>query len=292
MSQAIRRRPARSPQLRQIADNWVLTPAKPKAVIHFLGGAFFAAAPQVAYRRVLEQLAHHGYVIIATPFLNSTFDHYQIARDVYRAFRAVRQEIFLDYFPVVGMGHSMGCKIHLLMNCMYGEKEAQTRSGNIFLAYNNYSANRSIPFFKEISKNLRELGQGLSQGLGEDLSKNLIERNLTDVEFTPSPCEMESLIAAKYSIERNLLIKFVNDDIDEIPTLSRLLDFKFPNSTTVKFLNGTHLTSMGIDVNWQAGDSFSPLDALAQWFKQEVHKDNEQLERVLLQWLKQNLPSV
>ncbi|MFN5964146.1 MAG: DUF1350 family protein, partial [Pseudanabaena sp.] len=69
-------------QWKQVEENWVLTPAKPKGVIHFLGGAFFAAAPHVAYGRVLEQMAKNDYAIVATPFLNNTFDHRQIAREV------------------------------------------------------------------------------------------------------------------------------------------------------------------------------------------------------------------
>ncbi|MFN7355618.1 MAG: DUF1350 family protein, partial [Pseudanabaena sp.] len=91
-------------QWKQVEENWVLTPAKPKGVIHFLGGAFFAAAPQVAYSRLLEQLAENHYAIVATPVLNSTFDHRQIARDVHTSFRKVRSKLFLDYFPVFGIG--------------------------------------------------------------------------------------------------------------------------------------------------------------------------------------------
>ncbi|NUN63234.1 DUF1350 family protein [Pseudanabaena biceps] len=247
-------------QWKQIEENWVLTPPKPQGVIHFLGGAFFAAAPHVAYGRVLEQLAIANYAIVATPFLNNTFDHRQIARDVHTSFRKVRSKLFLDYFPVFGMGHSMGCKIHLLVNSLY----SPSRAGNIFIAYNNYSADRSIPFFKELAGTIPEM---------------------STMEFTPTPMETERLVAANYATPQNLLVKFIDDDIDEISTLGKILKQKFPDTVSLHTLKGTHLTSMGVDLKWKAGSSFSPVDAIAQWVKQEVHRNNQTLEQVMLSWL-------
>ena len=202
---------AKSMQWKQVEENWVLTPAKPKGVIHFLGGAFFAAAPHVAYGRVLEQLAKNDYAIVATPFLNNTFDHRQIASQVHTSFRKARSKLFLDYFPVFGMGHSMGCKIHLLMNCLYNP----TRAGNVFIAYNNYSADRSIPFFKELAGTIPEM---------------------SSMEFKPTPKETEQLVTANYQTTHNLLVKFVDDGIDEISILAKLLQHKFSQNVTVQTL--------------------------------------------------------
>ena len=54
---------------------WVYLPRQEIiGIVHFLGGAFVATAPQVSYRSILEHLSQAGYGIIATPFLN-TFDH-------------------------------------------------------------------------------------------------------------------------------------------------------------------------------------------------------------------------
>lgn len=47
---------------------------QPGAIIHFLGGAFVAAAPHLTYRWLLEALYQEGYAVISTPFIN-TFDH-------------------------------------------------------------------------------------------------------------------------------------------------------------------------------------------------------------------------
>jgi len=72
------------PQLmewKEIAGNWVLVPQKQIGIVHFLGGAFVATAPQLTYRWLLEQLAAENYVVVATPFVN-TLDHTAIARSV------------------------------------------------------------------------------------------------------------------------------------------------------------------------------------------------------------------
>jgi hypothetical protein len=62
----------------EIAGNWVLVPPKPVAIVHFLGGAFVATAPSLTYRWLLENLAEQGYLVVATPFVN-TVDHGVIA---------------------------------------------------------------------------------------------------------------------------------------------------------------------------------------------------------------------
>ncbi len=245
----------------QVENNFVLAPSQPKGVIHFLGGAFFAAAPQISYSRMLETLAGEGYVIVATPFVNSTFDHRQIAIDVHKSFKRTRSKLFLDYFPLFGLGHSMGCKIHILINSLY----PSDRGGNMFISYNNSGTKQSIPLFKEFSSTIPEMAM---------------------MEFTPSPLETMELINQSYEVADNLLIKFVDDNIDEIAILATQLKRKFNSRVNVQTLAGTHLTSMGMDLKWQAGQSFTPVDAVFQWLRQGIHKDNSTLEQTLLTWLR------
>jgi len=99
----------------EISGNWVHIPSRPKGIVHFLGGAFVAAAPQVTYRWLLEQLSLKGYAIVATPFVN-TLDHAAIARQVLDRFEWCIEQLRLSrklpkrYLPIYGIGHSMGCK--------------------------------------------------------------------------------------------------------------------------------------------------------------------------------------
>ncbi|GAB1539043.1 DUF1350 family protein [Scytonema sp. NUACC21] len=245
----------------EISGNWVLIPRNPIGIIHFLGGAFVATAPQVTYRWLLEQLASKGYAVIATPFIN-TLDHTAIAKSVLLNFERALERLHDSsairkrYLPIYGLGHSMGCKLHLLIGSLFPVE----RAGNILISYNNYAAKDAIPLVEQF---------------------NLA----TAIEFTPSPLETNKLVQERYNIRRNLLIKFSNDNLDQSAALTELLKKRFPEMVTVQTLNGTHTTPLGQDIKWQTGETFSPFDALGQWFKQEVYRDLNQLQRTVLLWL-------
>lgn len=247
----------------EVYGNWVLVPPRPIAIIHFLGGAFVAAAPHVTYRWLLENLANHGYAIVATPFVN-TMDHTAIAKQVMRTSNLALEYLLTDvirkgYIPIYGIGHSMGCKIHVLIGSLF----PQERAGNILISFNNYPARRSIPFVEQFVQ----------------FSPNFA------IEFTPSPEETNELIERQYQVRRNLLVKFRNDDIDQTKSLSEALLHRFPDMTSIQILPGNHLTPLGQDVNWKAGDSFTPFDAIAQFVRQEVYRDLNQLKQTILLWL-------
>jgi Protein of unknown function (DUF1350) len=243
-----------------IRGNWVLIPARPIGLIHFLGGAFVAAAPQTTYTRLLEFLSQQGYAIIATPFIN-TLDHRAIAIEVLNKFdftleRLQDQARLKRFLPIYGLGHSMGCKLHLLIGSLY-EVE---RAGNIFMAFNNYSASAAIPFVESFNFG-------------------------TAVEFAPTPQETKQLIQKFYQVRRNLLVKFSSDEIDQTLPLSKVLSQRFPDLTTVQQLPGNHLTPLGQDLPWQTGIAFSPLDAVGQWLRQEIFRELALLEKTILNWL-------
>lgn len=246
---------------KQIAGSWVVVPQRPIGIIHFLGGAFVATAPNVTYRLLLEYLAEKGFAIIATPFVN-TLDHNAIAQQVLLDFERVivrledREAAFRGYLPIYGLGHSMGCKLHLLIGCSPGVE----RAGNILMSFNNYAARDAIPLVEQFN-------------------------TAVNVEFTPSPAETYSLVKENYNIRRNLLIKFNNDTLDQSAALNKLLQNRFKDMVTTQTLKGNHLTPLGQDVKWQPSQEFNPLDALGQWFKQEVYRDLNQLKRNLILWL-------
>lgn len=266
----------------EIYGNWVLIPSRPIGIIHFLGGAFVASAPQVTYRSLLEHFAAQGYAIVATPFVN-TLDHTTIAQRVMRmsnlALDYLTRERLRQYaLPIYGVGHSMGCKLHLLIGSLF----PQERAGNIFISFNNYPARRSIPLveqFTQLSKFTSQLASQFNSPLPSQFAAAF------DVEFTPSPTETNQLILDNYQVPRNLLIKFSNDDIDQTRSLHQVLYQRFPELTSVEILKGTHLTPLGQDINWRAGAEFSPLDAIGQFFKQELSRDSLQLKRTMERWL-------
>ncbi|MBW4666997.1 MAG: DUF1350 family protein [Cyanomargarita calcarea GSE-NOS-MK-12-04C] len=247
---------------KEVSGNWVLIPRNPIGIIHFLGGAFVATAPHITYRWLLEQLAEKGYVVIATPFVN-TLDHTAIAKSVLLKFERTLERLQDSsalrkrYLPIYGVGHSMGCKLHLLIGSLF----AIDRAGNIFISFNNYTASDAIPLVEQFNS------------------------ALAMIEFTPSPLETNQLVKERYNVRRNLLVKFNNDTLDQSTSLTELLQERFPGMVTAQTLPGSHTTPLAQDIKWQTGTSFTPFDALGQWFKQEVYRDLNQLKRTILLWM-------
>jgi hypothetical protein len=245
----------------QLSGNWVLIPERPIAIIHFLGGAFVATAPQLTYRGLLEQFARQGYAVITTPFLN-TLDHIAIAQDVLNKFENTLERLYKSQLlrsrnlPIYGIGHSMGCKLHLLIGSIF-EVE---RAGNVFISFNNFTASEAIPVVEQIS-------------------------TVVNFEFTPSPQETHRIIADNYQFRRNLLIKFKDDTLDQTVGLNKILQRRFPGMITLQTLTGNHQTPLGQDVSWPVGQVFSPIDAIGQWFKQEIYRDFNELKKTILLWL-------
>ncbi|MEL7085079.1 MAG: DUF1350 family protein [Cyanobacteria bacterium J06597_1] len=240
---------------RSLADNWVLQPRNPKAVVHFLGGAFVGAAPHVAYDALLTSLAEAGYLVITTPFFTSP-QHGQIADGVATTFRNGLVALAVEGLPMFGMGHSLGCKLHLLNSCRECAVGVGVRTGNVLMAYSNAS-------------------------FGGDFSE------LVPVEFEPSPAETEALIDRDYSLERTLLVKFERDEIDDIAALRRQLGRKFGDSLDYRVLAGDHGTCAGGRYPLGTSREFSPVDAIGQFLYQSLTRENQQLQTVVSRWINQ-----
>lgn len=275
----------------EIYGNWVLVPKRPTAIVHFLGGAFVATAPQVTYRSLLEFLASQGYAVIATPFVN-TLDHTTIAQRVMRlsnlALDYVQENMIQNHaLPIYGIGHSMGCKLHLLIGSLF----PQERAGNILISFNNYPARRAIPMLEQVNQFSRftsEFASQFASQFGSSFPSQFLPQIAApniEIEFTPSPEETFEIILDKYQVQRNLLVKFTSDDIDQTRSLSEVIEQRFPDLTSIKILKGNHLTPLGQDVNWQSGTEFSPLDAIGQFMKQGFSQDINTLKRTLLMWI-------
>ena len=159
----------------------------------------------------------------------------------------------------------MGCKVHLLIG---SERVGNyKRAGNIFVSFNNFPARKSIPMLEQIVQ------------LAPDFQ---LDKRL---EFTPSPEQTFGLIDSQYETPYNLLVKFSSDTIDQTRPLSDVLVRRFPQTTTVRILKGSHTTPIAQDVQWEASSSFSPFDAIGQFVKQEFYRDIKTLKSEILYWL-------
>lgn len=241
-----------------LGESQVLLPPEPQGIIHFLGGAFVGAVPQWSYRWLLERLAAHGYIII-TKSIIPDLDHRGLAARAYGEFNDVVQVLKLPTdLPVYGVGHSLGCKLHLLIGGLFPVE----RAGQIFISYNNFGLQGALPWLEAL-RHVPVLDQ-------------------LPVEFSPSPKETLDFIRRRYRVPRNVLIRFADDTLDETPQLTEVLREKFPDGLRLHYLTGNHLTPLGLEVNWGQKGAFSPLDALGQWCKEWLYQDLLTLERVLV----------
>lgn len=237
----------------EIEGAWVLRPklSEPTSVVHFIGGIFVGAAPQLTYRYFLERLADKGALVIATPYA-SGFDHFSIADEAQfkfdRCLRYLEQPV--KELPSFGVGHSLGSVIHLLI----GSRYAVQRSGNVLMSFNNKEASTAIPLFSPVivpmaqsfgpilsqlsSSPTIRMGAEMAMKQLQSLSPPIMKQVLPLVEqlpplymdlvqgredFIPKPEETRKLIKSYYGVSRNLLVKFKDDSIDETPTLAQVL---------------------------------------------------------------------
>lgn len=144
----------------QLHGNYVLRPRQalsssptlyspPKAVLHFLGGAFAGSAPQLTYRWLLQRLAARGYVVVATPYRLS-FDHLATVDAVLSRFESAAASLALDYgdLPVIGVGHSLGSLLHVVAGALFGADGKH--AANVLISFNNKSVEEAIPLFRQV----------------------------------------------------------------------------------------------------------------------------------------------
>lgn len=116
--------------------------------------------------------------------------------------------------PVLRLGHSLGCKLHLL-----APDGGRGCAGLVALAFNNFSAERSVPL-------LAEAGQHFG----------------FRSEFSPSPAETLRQVASHYDQPRNLLVRFQQDGLDQSGRLLASLRQRPDDASSLLEWRGDHLT--------------------------------------------------
>lgn len=200
----------------RVRDCWTLSPRQPRGLVEFVGGSYLAATPQISYRRLLEGLAARGIAVHAWSYVPG-FDHQLQAREAWSAMRACRsrlQDRLGQLPPPLRLGHSLGCKLHLL-----APDGGRNCNGLVALSFNNFTADQSIPLLGVIAPSL-----GVS------------------TEFSPSPKETLRLIERQYLQPRNQLVRFNNDKIDQSLDLITALQARKSDCSELLRLPGDHLT--------------------------------------------------
>jgi len=189
-------------------------PSNPKKIVEFIGGSYLATRPDFAYKRFIENLLKKNYAVHAYRYVPQ-FDHQEISSKAWKDFKSCKKVLFKRLskeLKTVRVGHSLGCKLHLISpdggrNC---EKF-------ISISFNNFSANKSIPLLKSISKKL-------------DFRS----------EFSPSPKRTLKIINNTYIQNKNLLIKFNDDKLDQTESLLSALKLRNNDMSKGLLMKGSH----------------------------------------------------
>lgn len=162
------------------------------------------------------------------------------------------------------------------------ERELSLPLFPVHVGFNNRPATDAIPFLSPyIAPSARALGPLLSQlatsplrsgmeqwieilkGLSPGVVRQIIPvlEQLTPIfldvaqgssEFTPEPEEVRNIIRSGYAINKNFLMRFVGDSIDETPSLAAVLQSSAMASSlelTLKSFSGDHVRPLQQDLN-------------------------------------------
>ena len=203
-------------QWRRLDDIWRICPERPRGLVEFIGGSYLAATPQISYRRLLEGLASRGIAVHAWSYVPG-FDHQLQAREAWTAMRACRNRLQdrLGQLPSpLRLGHSLGCKLHLL-----APDGGRNCSGLVSLGFNNFTADQSIPLLGVIAPKLG-----------------------VNTEFSPSPKETLRLITRHYLQPCNRVVRFSKDQLDQSLDLISALQARQGDKSELLRMPGDHLT--------------------------------------------------
>ena len=201
---------------RQLGSIWQLRPPRPQTLVEFIGGSYLAATPQLSYRRLLEGLVARDVAVHAWSYVPG-FDHQSQARQAWSDLRTARrhlEERSGRLPPPLRLGHSLGCKLHLL-----APDGGRGSCGLVALSFNNFDADRSIPLLGDIAPRLG-----------------------VETEFSPGPAETLRLISRHYLQPRNLVVRFGSDGLDQSEELIPALNQRSDDATVFQQLPGDHLT--------------------------------------------------
>ena len=189
-------------------------PSNPKTIIEFIGGSYLATKPDLTYKRFIENLLKKNFAVHAYQYIPQ-FDHQDISFRAWKDFKNCKKALYkrLDkQIQIIRVGHSLGCKLHLI-----GPDGGRNCEKFISISFNNFGANRSIPFLKNISKSLE-----------------------FSSEFSPSPKRTLKIIENTYIQNKNLLIKFNSDKLDQTELLLSSLKSRLKDNSQGISLKGNH----------------------------------------------------
>lgn len=304
------------PTWRTVGSCDVLSPTSspPRVVILFIGGFGAGFSPQTFYSNILRQLCIAlNAVIIAyrLPVLPLP-DHSVEAVRAASAFNSTITTLRTDstatdfsLLPTIGMGHSLGSKLLLLACVDQGVREKLHIDANVFMSFSNARIRDAFPNSSsfqttttsaEVADGVRKVKQFLNSWNPPNDAIRNVKSSIGGVldgvsglasafapdatgEFVPSVEETLALAGGKYNVSDNLVLKFLDDSIDNGADLFHVLRSRFGNSgaTMWREIKGTHVTPISPDFS---PGSFASLgrDDWDQWIRQAGSGIKEEID--------------
>ncbi|CAM9128144.1 unnamed protein product [Phaeothamnion confervicola] len=205
---------------KKMGGNLLLRPpdgVAPIAVIHFLGGAFVGAAPHLSYNYLLSGLADAGFIIVATPYPLG-FDYLAVCDGILERFERAAVPLAQEYgaLPVVGVGHSCGALLQLLITCLFPDTP---RAANALLSFNNKPVDQAVPLFEEVVLPL--VTQLLADGSGTAALGETLQALRETVLNLADTVARSELAPAVLEGELLPLVRQILQVVDQIPPLLR-----------------------------------------------------------------------
>ena len=229
--------------IRRISDVSCQWPSRPIGLIEIIGGSYISIKPEVTYKRLISGLLQRNYAVHSWSYIPN-FDHQLQANHAWKQFRQSRKALEKRVGSIpksVRLGHSLGCKLHLL-----APDGGRNCKGLVAISFNNFKATKSIPMIKKISQSLD-----------------------FQTEFSPSPIETLNLIKEHYEQINNLLIKFKNDTLDQNNILLKSLKERPSDNSEIILLKGNHLTPVSYGLrekllksNFQSSSKYKNIDLI------------------------------
>ncbi|CAK9215617.1 unnamed protein product [Sphagnum troendelagicum] len=229
---------------------------KPKGLIHFLGGAFIGAAPDVTYSFFIELLAKEGFLIVATPY-NVTFDHTVSAQVIQNRFnrcldilstssRFLAAELSPDdvaALPIFSVGHSNGALMQVLIGSLCSD--SRLPQANAIISFNNKPAADAVPFFDQMGPTMVQVAPLIEASPVTDFARAFtaeVIRAVLDSRIPLPPAVGDNLQSIRQFLDQiPAVFNQVAEGVSEFtPTPEQNKDtistlYTIPNNLLVKF---------------------------------------------------------
>lgn len=228
----------------------------PKSIILFLGGAVLGSYPHIAYSELLHRISDKtNAAVLAVPYPLG-LNHFELSKSCEKLFQKaityMDEKIYpqpsstngtIDSLPVYVLGHSLGCKLHLIR--MAAVKNSwENLKGIGFISFNNYGLPQSVSMAKSFASALN--GEAQKKNSNDeplmDMFFNFVEQAAQGIgfDFSPNPTETERMIRLKFTDDLQEKCRMFQFDQDDLDCTEQFMNCCSKPSVSV--LPGTHLT--------------------------------------------------